>query len=233
MELEKLTKSELVAKLSDHYDRKSFRCIHGHTGESHRRCYDQAKGKTDRIGVFDIESSDLIGDWGFPLSYCLKSIDGRIRKRVLTSEEVLDDKQRDRRLIEQFCEDVLDFDSLVVYYGKDTGGRYQRHDMPFMRTRAEYWKINDFPKEKSLVIIDLYDTVKSKFKMKRNTLQHACMLCGIPSKQTPHDFKVWQRARDGNKTALRKILAHNAEDVVSTEALFKRVYPYKRVRVLI
>ena len=223
---------EQIRKLERYVDRENFRCIHGHTGLAHRRCYDQAKGVKDRIGFFDIETSDLLADWGFVLSYCIKPLDGKVIKRLITPEEVLNDKTRDKRLIKQFCEDVHDFDTLAVYYGKDTGGRYQRHDIPFMRTRAVKWGL-DFPIQKQISIIDVYDVVKSKFKMKRNSMQHACQLCGIESKATPHDFSIWQRARDGNKTALNLIMKHNVEDVISLELLWKKVYQYKRVKVLI
>ena len=223
----------MSAELKEHYERLAFRCIHGHNGYSHRNCWKMTVGVKDKIGFFDIETSDLVADWGFVLSYCIKHENGKIIKRVISPEEVLSDKLRDHRLIKLFAEDVKLFDALCVYYGKDTGGRYQRHDIPFMRTRFERWKHKGFPKQKEISIIDLYDVVKSKFKLKRNSMQHACTFLGIESKTTPHDFGVWQRARDGNRTALNKVLKHNVEDVVTTEELYKRIYPYKKVKVLI
>jgi len=228
-----MTKNEMQEKLQQYEDRQNFRCIHGHTGLSHKNCYDREKGMVNRIGFFDIESCDLLADWGFALSYCIKALDGKVTKCLLTPEEVMNPKVRDKYLVKQFCKDVENFDTLVVYYGKDTGGRFQRHDIPFMRTRAIRWGLTTFPKEKEKQIIDVYDVIKAKLKLKRNSMQHACTLCGIQSKTTPHDWEVWQRARDGNKIALGKVLRHNIEDVVALEKLWKVMYPYKRVRVLI
>ncbi len=232
-ELDRMTKDELIAELAEYRCRKAFRCIHGHDGASHKNCYKMAKGIKDKLGFFDIETSDLLADWGFLLSYCIKHEDGRIIKRCITPKEVLNNKLRDHRLIREFAQDVRLFDTLVVYYGKDTGGRYQRHDIPFIRTRFEFWKHKGFPKQKEISIIDMYDVVKSKFKLKRNSMQHACNFLGIINKTTPHDFGVWQKARDGNRAALKMVLSHNVEDVITTEELYKRIYHYKKVRVLV
>jgi uncharacterized protein YprB with RNaseH-like and TPR domain len=228
-----MTKKELQAEYKKHQDRMGFRCIHGHTGYSHPNCYDKEKGLVNRIGFLDIESCDLLADWGFALSYCIKELGGKVLKGLLTPEEVRNPKVRDKNLLKQFCKDLEKFDTLVVYYGKDTGGRFQRHDIPFMRTRAIKWRLTNFPKEKEKKIVDVYDVVKAKLKLKRNTMQQACTHCGIPSKTTPHDWEVWQRARDGNQAALNKVLRHNVEDVVALEKLWEVVYPYKRVKVLI
>ncbi|KKN35447.1 hypothetical protein LCGC14_0783500 [marine sediment metagenome] len=233
MNLNEMTKAELIEELTEHYARKSFRCIHGHTGHSHRNCFDRERGLVHRVGFFDIETFELLADWGFAFCYSIKKLDGEIIKATITGKEVLNWRIRDKRIIKQFCKDVKNFDHLVVYYGKDTGGRYQRHDIPFMRTRAERWGIKDFPKEKELVIIDLYDVVKAKFKMKSNSMKHICKLLKIPCKQTPIDWDVWQRARDGSDRDLKIVQRHCDEDVVATELLFKEVYPYKRVRTLI
>ena len=227
------TKAEILEELEEYRDREVFRCIHGHSGLSHYNCYKKEKGLVDRIGFFDIETFELNADWGFVFSYCIKRQGGSIIRRVLTGKEVLNYKVRDRRLIKQFCQDVKEFDTLVVYYGKDTGGRYQRHDIPFMRTRAMRWKIKNFPTNREKIIIDLYDCVKAKTKQKSNSMEHICKLLGIPAKQTPHDWEVWQRARDGNEKALKTVLMHNDEDVISMEMLFDEVYRYKKVRTLI
>ena len=167
------------------------------------------------------------------MSYCIKKQGGRIIKQVIRGKDVINYKVRDKHIVKQFCEDVKGFDALVVFYGKDTGGKYQRHDIPFMRTRALKWKYTNFPKQRELVIIDLYDIVKSKFKQKSNSMKSTCMLLDIPSKQTPIDWEMWQRARDGCDIALKYVLKHNIEDVVTTELLFDRIYDYKKVRTLI
>ncbi len=232
-ELKQMTKAELIDMLGDHHARMGFRCIHGHTGEGHRTCYDQAKGIKQTIGFFDIETFELNADWGFVFSYCIKRQGGSIIKRVVKGRDVLNWKVRDRKIVEQFCEDVKEFSALVVFYGKDTGGKFQRHDIPFMRTRALRWGIKNFPKQRELVIIDIYDTVKSKLKQKSNSMKNTCRLLDIPCKETPIDWNQWQKARDGDDKALAYVLKHNIEDVVATEELYNAVYQYKKVKVLI
>ena len=232
--LSEMTKDDLIEELLEGRARKAFKCKHGHDGHSHKNCYNMNRGVKHRVGFFDIESSDLIADWGFAYCYCLLSLNkDKMIKRRITGTEVLNYKARDKSLIKQFIKDVKSFEALVVYYGKDTGGKYQRHDIPFMRTRAEFWNIKNFPKEKELIIIDLYDVVKAKFKLKRNSLDHFCKFKKIPCKQTPLDWEVWQRARDGHEPSLKYVLKHCTEDVVATKKAFKVAYPYKRVRAFI
>ena len=111
------TKTELLAELDAHYKRLAFRCIHGHTGYSHRNCWKKAMGVKDKIGFFDIETSDLLADWGFVLCWCIKHEDGKIIESCITPEEVLSHKLRDHRVIKEFAEAVKQFDTLAVYYG--------------------------------------------------------------------------------------------------------------------
>ena len=227
------TKTELLAELDEFRKKAAFRCKHGHDGASHKNCYRTSKGLSNRIGYIDNETYELTADWGFLLSYCIKRQGGSIIRNVVKGEDISNWKVRDRNIVRQCCEDMKKFDTLVVYYGKDTGGKYQRHDIPFVRTRALNWGLNTFPKDRNLIIIDIYDAVKAVTKQKSNSMRSICRLLKIPCKETELDWVMWQRARDGEDKALRYVLKHNAEDVVSTELVFDEIYPYKKVKVLI
>jgi uncharacterized protein YprB with RNaseH-like and TPR domain len=128
---------------------------------------------------------------------------------------------------------VWNFDTLVVYYGKDTGGRYQRHDIPFLRTRCAKWGVKGFPEWKQMKVIDLFDLVKKYFKLSRRSMQNACRLFGIKSKGLPFNMEVWQDALSGHKEAMDYILRHNIQDVQSTEKLYKAVIKYRGTRTKI
>jgi hypothetical protein len=147
-------------------DRLNFRCVHRHNGMpgGHPQCYALERKKGERIGFLDIESGgSLDADWGFVLTYCIKKLDGPILSGRIAPADVRKPLMRggtkDKRVMEKFCKDVWNFDTLVVYYGKDRGGRYQRHDIPFLRTRAARWGVKGFPEWKQIKVVDLYDII--------------------------------------------------------------------------
>jgi len=222
----------------DLLDMLNFRCRHRHSGLTHPKCYDKARKKKERIGFLDIESGgSLDADWGFVLTYCIKRLDGDIIEGSITPAEVraplMKGGTKDKRVLQKFCKDVWEFDTLVVYYGKDTGGRYQRHDIPFLRTRCARWGLEGFPTWKQLKVIDLFDNVKKYFKLSKRSMQNACRLFGIESKGLPFNMEVWQDALAGHQPALDYILAHNRQDVLSTEKLYKAVIKYRGTRTKI
>jgi len=207
--------------LSDHYCK-----AHGMPYLQHYNCYLRERHKEINIGFLDIESSDLHADFGYVFSYCILPLHGKLISRCIRSSEVKDGKRRDKRLLEQFCKDVRNFQTLVVYFGRD--GKY-RHDIPFLRTRAVKWGIKDFPKWKEIKVQDVYDIIKQKFKLKRSGQINACSLFGIRDRKPhPINWDIWQDAMCGSKEALDYILLHNKEDVKDLKALWKKVVDYKQ-----
>ena len=215
-------------------DRFNYRCEHRHNGFNHPACYAKDRGEGERIGFLDIESGgSLDADWGFTFTYCIKKLDSEIIGSCITPAEVrkplMEGGTKDKRLLEKFCKDIRKFDTIVVYYGKDTGFRGQRHDIPFLRTRCAKWGL-DFPTWKQLKVIDLYDIVKKYFKLSRRRMVDACRLLGIECKASPFNQEIWQDALTGYKPALDYIMEHNRQDVISTEKLFKAVIKYRETR---
>lgn len=233
MNLNNMLKEEIL-------DRYNFRCEHRHNGlpTGHPKCYDKTRENPERIGFLDIESGgSLDADWGFCFCWSIKALDGPMISCSITPKEIraplMKGGTKDKRVLEQFCMDVWKFDTLVVYYGKDTGGRYQRHDIPFLRTRAAKWGVEGFPQWRQVKVVDLYDIVRGKFKLSHRSMRDACRLFGIPSKASPFNVDVWQDALAGHQPALDYILKHNIEDVISTEALWKKVICFKETRTKI
>lgn len=145
------------------------------------------------------------------LAYCIKRHGGETVTRCVTPAEIRARKY-DKRLCQQFLEDINEFDRLVTYYG--TG-----FDIPFLRTRCLTWGLG-FPPMGSVFHTDLYYAVRNKLRLSGNRLQSACTQFGIPSKETPLTPAVWRDAGTGCPKALALVLAHNVEDVASTEQLW-------------
>src|SRR4030042_2778794 len=142
--LNRLKKEEIIKR---HF----WKCVHGHTGLEHPKCYEQENHIGEKIGILDIETSELTAPWGIVLSYCIKKLDGEILGRCLTSEE-LEILDSDKQIIQECVNDMRKFDKLVVYYGGD-----YRFDIPFLRSRAIQRKYNiKFPEYKEIKILDLY-----------------------------------------------------------------------------
>ena len=207
-------------KKEDILKRHFFKCVHGHTGLEHPQCYDQANNEKEKIAFFDIETSNLKSNWGFVFSYCIKELDGKIIKRILTPEEIKSGIY-DKDLLGQFCKDIRQFDRIIGYYSA-------RFDVPFLRTRCVYYGL-DFPIFKEIKHNDLYDILKRKFNLHSKRLGVVAEFFKIPAKEHKMNPNIWFSAMAGNKKALDWIMTHNIEDVNTTETLWKRVNQYSNL----
>lgn len=210
MNLNTLTKKEILKRLK-------WRCPHGHNGIEHVKCWDKAFGVTERIGFYDIEATNLKATFGYVLSYCILSEDGKMIARTISRDDILNGKF-DKNLMKQFSSDVMKFDRIIGYYSK-------RFDGPYLRTRCEKHGVR-FPLFREVLHTDAYDTVRHKFQLHSNRLQVACDFFGIPSKGHPLNPEVWQNAQAGDVKALKFVLAHNKEDVVSLKTLWEKISKY-------
>jgi uncharacterized protein YprB with RNaseH-like and TPR domain len=179
----------------------------------------------------DIESGgSLDANWGMVLTYAWcdlthkKAVVHKIHPREILQPNKY---HRDKRLVELFCEEVKPYDIICVYYGKDSGIR-QRHDIPFLRTRAFKHKIGTFPKPHSKKVIDVYDIIRGKLKLSRNRMMDACDHLDIPSKGHPMKPDIWLGSLAGDPKCIDYIAKHNVEDVYSLRALWMETSDYAR-----
>lgn len=177
----------------------------------------------EKIGFLDIEASNLHATFGIVFTYCIKELSGKLLQRSVTIKD-LQGGLYDKNLLNQLIKDFEQFDRIVVYYGVD-----RRFDLPFLRTRAEYWKL-DFPEYKILYCTDVYNIIRNKFKFHSNRLGIVCDFFKIPAKKHPMKPEIWGQMITCNVIKVRKaltyILKHNIEDVLSLEGLWKRVNKY-------
>jgi len=214
LNINKLKKSEILW-LYNHF------CRHGHRYIEHPECFKVEKPDTspfyEKVGYLDIESTGLNANWDYIISYAILSDNGKMYGRVLTPKEVLDYRVLDKKLMREFVKTIQKFDRIVIYWGKD-----RRHDIPFLRTRCLKWGVR-FPFYREVLITDCYDIVKGKLRLHRNRLQNACNFLKIESKQHFLRAEMWQKAKLGNKSALKYVWEHNKEDVRSLKKLYERL----------
>ena len=201
-----------------------LRCIHRHSIKTHPNCFKRGLihynwWENKRIAYLDIETSDLKADFGIVLTWCLKfQKDKNIYSAIITKEDI-EDRTFDKRIIKSLLEALENVDIVVTYYGTD-------FDIPFLRTRAEKWRL-DFPKYGYIAHWDLYYKVKKLFKTHRKSLGVVTNFLGISGK-TFIDGDIWFVAQYGDEKALKYILEHNKQDVIILEKLHERIKEYSK-----
>lgn len=175
-----------------------------------------------RIGFLDIESSNLKATIGIMLSWSMKLQGGEVLFDVITREEAIDKNKQDKRIVQSLM-DAIDqnVDMLVTYYG--TG-----FDVPFIRTRAMYWGIEDCLGYGDKIHLDLYYVVRNKMQLHSNRLAIATEFLGIEGK-TRLPPGTWNEARLGYKEALDYVVDHCNEDVIILEDLYNDLKKYKKI----
>ena len=217
--IKKITKRE-AEWLGTHY------CKHSHTYLHHYDCYLQEKPVNapyyERVGYFDLETTGFKADFAYIFSYAILDEDsGKILGRVLEPSEIRNG-HFDKRLVAEMCRDLKGFHRIVVHYGGD-----RRFDCPFARTRSIKHG-HSFPLYKDTYVSDTWLMSKNKLCLRSNRLATIAEFFGIPAKTHPLTPDVWQRASAGDQKSLDFIWAHNQEDVITTQAVYKLLEPYNR-----
>lgn len=178
----------------------------------------------EKIGFLDIEASNLSATFGIVLTYCIgNNENNNIIKRQIEYKDWYAGRQ-DQMLMKQFIKDAENFDRFVVHYGGD-----RRFDIPFLRTRCVFWGL-DFPEYKAMSISDTWVMLKNKFKLHSNRLETACTFYDIENKGHKMQPSIWAKLLTGNPKlwhpAMKYILVHNIEDVVSLKKLYLLINRY-------
>jgi len=198
------------------------RCkAHGHRFIEHYGCYLIEQGEEQRIGFFDIETSNFKADWAITLSYSI--LDGAtdiIYGRAIQPKE-LANGVFDKKLIADMIFDMKRFDILVGYYST-------KFDLPFARTRAIITGNKDFPTFGEIQHRDAYYIVKSKFAALSSKRQEnaAKMLTGKTEK-THINPTIWLKALVmHDQKSIDFIWDHNNRDVRDLKEIYYTVLPF-------
>lgn len=106
----RLLKRELVWLMQNY-------CKHGHTYIEHQSCYFKEKPAEgpviEKLGFFDIESTNLQATFGYVFSYCIKELDGPVISRIVTPREIRSHKF-DCNIMKKLCSDIRKFDRIIT-----------------------------------------------------------------------------------------------------------------------
>lgn len=107
-------------------------------------------------------------------------------------------------------------DLVVTYFGKGA-------DVPWLR---EQWTRRHLGEPSNWVDIDLFSTVKSRYRLPHKNLGAACKMVGVGGKTDKYDFRVADAAVAGDEKAQRRIRRYNVGDIRATEALYWALLPH-------
>ena len=170
------------------------------------------------VGFLDIETSGLQADFNFMFSWSIKTADKKeIFSSVITLEE-LRNGELDKRIVKELIKTIYNYKRIYTYYGT-------LFDIPFIRTRALYHKLEFIPY--GLVQHkDVYYLARRILRIHSKRLESVCSLLGIKGK-THLEPRIWVMANTGNAKALKYILEHNKADVIILEKAYKRLQTYE------
>jgi len=107
-------------------------------------------------------------------------------------------------------------DLVVTYYGKGA-------DVPWLR---EQWARRGLGEPGAWTDIDLYSTVRSRFRLPHKSLNAAAGMLGVAVKVDKYDFRVADAAVAGDVKAQARIKRYNIGDIRSTEAVYWSLLPH-------
>jgi len=173
----------------------------------------------EKIGVFDLETSNLKADVGYMLSWAIyypnedRTVSDVITKRDITT------LNRDKRICKSILKELEDITLLVGFYST-------KFDIPYLRTRCLMNGL-DFPGYGSMRHIDVFYAARGKVATRRKSLGVIAEALGLDEK-THEPLGVWNDARLGDKESLAKLLAYNENDCKVTWQVYQALLKYGR-----
>lgn len=178
-----------------------------------------------RVGYLDIECTSLNADFGYIISWCIKPAGkSEIQHAEITRDEVLD-YTMDNRIVLELLAEMESYDAIYTHYGSDW-----RFDIPFIRSRAYAWGLEQFLPEAGRVFsFDTFPISRKKLKLHSNRLDSIADMLGVKTKKTPLSGTIWRYAALGHPEAVESVLYHNMNDVRILEAVHKKLTRVERI----
>lgn len=107
-------------------------------------------------------------------------------------------------------------DAVVTYNGKS-------FDLP--TANKEFIKYR-LPPPTPYHSIDLYQTIKKRFRFASNKLDHVSKELGLGQKEKHEGHQLWLDCMNGKRPAWKKMESYNKQDVVLLEGLYYRLLPW-------
>jgi DNA polymerase elongation subunit (family B) len=121
-----------------------------------------------------------------------------------------------RDLVAQAREVMHEADVLVHYNGK-------RFDVPHLNREILLAGMAPPAPYRQL---DLYETVKKRFRFPSNKLAHVSQALGLEGKVQHSGFSLWVRCMEGDPAAWREMEEYNRRDVTLLEELHDKLMPW-------
>lgn len=167
-----------------------------------------------RIGIFDLEMSNLNADFGILLCGVVKEYQGKsVILRLDDMPGYKKDMGSDRLLAIALREAIQPFDIIVTYNGR-------RFDVPYLNSRLAKYEEPPLERQKH---IDLLYTVRYGLKLHSASLNSVQQFFELPTAKTQMEAARWIRALTGSKTDFDYIVDHCVKDVKLLEEVFNRV----------
>jgi len=176
------------------------------------------------ILFYDIESTDLKGDFGNMVAFGYKLLGGETTViSLLDTNEICAKCRRvdavtDKSLMKQAHAILSAADMWVTWYGKG-------FDAKFINTRIMDAHLPPLP---DIPHVDLYFAAKHHLALSSNRLANVQNFLGLPTEKTPITKRAWRQAQAGHVPSIKYIIDHCAKDVDVLEQAYERLKPYVR-----
>jgi len=173
--------------------------------------------KKPKILIWDIESSDLVADFGFCLCIGYKWY-GSDELHIIRGDQLPEwhtDRTNDKSIIRGIYDVLCKADIQVTWYGK-------RFDYPFVQSRALVHGIGALP---PVPHVDGWEIARRKLKLSSNRLNNVQRFLNLPDEKSPVDGRTWVRAYAGYQDAMEYIVEHCQKDVVVLEQAYNVLRP--------
>lgn len=213
--------------------RSKYRCVHSHSGLSHKNCYVKELGIKERKGGLDIECGALNADFDICLSWAIKDIGGSVINYDHITMEDLDKGIFDARIIESCVSMMWNYTRLVTHYGSNF-----RFDIPFLRARYLWLKARGlykgerFPGNGEMYVSDTFAFAKKLLKISSRRQDNIAYVVQNKDIKTRIDKNHWLAIKHGShkqkQEAIKYIVEHNIADVGQLEENYFALLPFIR-----
>jgi hypothetical protein len=138
----------------------------------------------------------------------------------VNSVSVLDDPDgTDKTIVETILDVFSTADAVVAHYG-------DKFDMRFFNSRVAFWGLDP---PAPVIQIDTWKIAKSRFKFNSNKLDYLGKFLGL-GRKSPTEWGLWIRCLNGEKKAIREMVAYNKQDIILLEKVYERLAPFVPAR---
>lgn len=173
--------------------------------------------KTQKICMFDIETTNLNADFGFMLCASWKFVGEKEvhTASIFDSPSFIDDPTDDKHVVAQVAQALNSSDVIVGHYSK-------RFDFPYIQARLLFHGLPTMDPRKPHV--DTWHIARYKLKLHSNRLQSITEHLGFEDK-TPIKSREWIRAMSGDVRAIQYVIDHCEQDVLVLEHVYHKLKP--------